>query len=164
VETHEQVELITGKPITFYSILTRAQRLFGQLRQHFGTSNSSNMAGLSNAENQVPVQHHSVGPTVSQAGATPLPNSRRRTAANPQPISESLRNDSKEEDNVSHTASLAANSSENNSMSDHRRCKSDVGTCSHVKKISTENEQEIVENVSPVPKAFAEIVDIQMVC
>lgn len=173
VETHEQVELITGRPITFYSILTRARRFLTQLRQHFGTSNSSNMAVLSNAENPMPVPHHSIA-TMSQAGATPLANSRRRTMnnGNPQPISETLRSDSKEEDNVSHTASLAANSSilENTSSStDHRRCKSDVGTISQIKKFSAGTEQICEQDAnlpscSDAPKGLVEIVDVQMVC
>lgn len=178
VETHEQVELITGKPITFYSIVTRARHLLTQLRQHFGTSNSSNMAGLSTDNPIPPTHHHSIGPTGPTAVSTPLPHPRRRTMTSSgnsllvHPFSETLRQDSKDGDDVSHT-SLAANSAilESGSASEvHRRCKSDVGANTTFKKAffgtateQTENQEPSSANNLEAQDTWVEIIDVDQV-
>lgn len=173
IETHDQVELITGRPITFHSILTRACRLLTQLRQHFGTSNSSNMAGLANvntAENPIPPQH-TVGPTISQqAGSTPLPTPRRRTITASghslvvHPFAENIRRDSKDDDNVSHTASLTASLAAPESTSEvHRRCKSDVGASSVLKKSLADQQETSSILGTEAPKVKVEIIDVEKV-
>lgn len=88
------------------------------------------------------------------------------TSGATQPIAETLQSDSKEEDNVSHTASLAANSSIFENNGDHRRCKSDVGTISQIKKMLAGTDQNYEQDTLNLeaPKALVEIIDVQMVC
>jgi hypothetical protein len=158
IETHDQIEIITGRPITFHSIFTRAFRVLTQLRQHFGTSNSSNMPNT----NELPIPHHSIGPTVSQAGATPLPTPRRRTITSSghslvvHPFAESVRRDSKDDDSVSHSASLSGNLECTTGSEIHRRCKSDVGTSGILKNASIDQQE------SP-SVMLVEIIDVEKV-
>ncbi|KAI1727558.1 pecanex-like protein 1 [Ditylenchus destructor] len=85
VDTHAQIELITGKSLSFCTLWSFIMLLFRRLRNHFGTSGSSNLPTSVQAATPtttvahttggcvLPPPHPLIGPTISQAGSTPAP-------------------------------------------------------------------------------------------
>ncbi|KAI6242853.1 Pecanex-like protein [Aphelenchoides fujianensis] len=161
VETHEQVN--TGS-FTFYSMYTQARRVFSRLRQHFGTSTSSNLpsgaGGMTAGEGAILADHQSDRTTTSSGHSL---SGRNYTLVEGGPVREANR----EDDNISHTISLGTADQPNDAV--HRRCKSDAGNTSAVLRSVAQSEQEraerrarLVELAKP-KKKMVEIVDCRMV-
>lgn len=84
IESHTQVNKVVGPSITFCTIGNAIRKGFRRLRQHFGTSGSSNLPIVTQSGGIGGVISSSnapggtgIGPTIAQAGNTPAPYRKR---------------------------------------------------------------------------------------